>query len=105
MALGIHKYFKVGDIVKNPSIWGDKMLFVVYSLAGTSYNPELYVHFFGKPKTPKWKCNFSVSDTMLINSVERPFRKVKKEMLLRLVKKGHFEATREFIIRTHNKKN
>lgn len=101
--LGIHKYFQVGDIVKNPSVWGDKQLFIIYRMGGNDYYPELVVHFYGKPRTPKYKCNFGVGDTILVNSLNRPFRKVKKNMLLRLVKKGHFEATREFLIRTHNK--
>ena len=101
--LGIHKYFKEGDIVKNPDIWGDKQLFVVDKLSGNEYYPELGVHFFGRPPTPKWRCNFGVNDVILANSLNRPFKKVKKAMLLKLVRKKHFEAMREFIIRSHSK--
>ena len=46
MKENIWKYFKVGDIVKNPDVWGDK-LFVIYKKAGNAYCPEFYVYPYG----------------------------------------------------------
>lgn len=99
----IHKYFQVGDIVVNESIWGN-MLFIIHSFGGNTYLPEAYVHRYGKPNTTKHSCNWDIRETTLVDSPKRPFRKFKKELLLKLLKKGNVEAKREFIIRANKKK-
>jgi hypothetical protein len=99
----IHKYFRVDDIVANADIWGDA-LFVVHGFGGNAYLPELYVHRYGKPKTIANSCNWDVRDTELVNAPKRPFKKLKTNMLLKLIKKHNEEAKREFIIRTNIKR-
>lgn len=94
----IWKYFKVGDIVRNPEIWGKK-LFVIHGLGGNAYCPELYVHDYGSLKTPGRSCNFMVSMTKLYNAPKRPFRKLPKANLIKVMNKGNMEAKREFFIR------
>lgn len=95
----IHKYFKKGDIVKNEDIWGDE-LFVIHGFGGNSYNPELYVHFYGKIHNVANTCNFSVKMTKLVDSEKRPLKKIDKKILIRMIKKGNEEAKRELIMRS-----
>jgi len=95
----IHGYFKEGDIVKNESVWGD-ILFVIHGFHGNKYQPEFSVHFANKPICIKNTCNFTLSDTKLINSYRRPFIKLKKEVIIKLLSKGNIEAKRELIIRS-----
>lgn len=95
----VHKYFRIGDIVKNELIWG-KQLFVVHGFGGNAYLPELYVHFYGKPQTITNTCNFDLRDVMLIDSPKRPLKKMDKKIILKLLKNGNEEAKREFIIRS-----
>lgn len=98
----IHKYFRIGDIVRNEEIWG-KQLFVIHGFGGNYYLPEIYVHPFGKDKTVGNSCNWDVADTKLISCSKRPFRKLDKKVLIKLLKKGNEEAKREFIIRTRKR--
>lgn len=98
----IWKYFKIGDIVRNPEIWGKK-LFVIHGLGGNAYCPELYVHDYGCMKTPGRSCNFSVNMTKLYNAPKRPFRKLDKAMLIKVMNKGNIEAKREFFIRLNQR--
>lgn len=102
MKENIWKYFKVGDIVKNPDVWGDK-LFVIYKKAGNAYCPEFYVYPYGKDKSPGRMCIFAVSMTKLYNTNKRPFRKLSKPMLIKVMNKGNIEARREFFIRLNQK--
>ncbi len=98
MDKGIHKYFKVGDIVRNEEIWGNK-LFIVDRLFGNSYQPLLMVHPCGQNKTPGNMCNFALSMTKLVNCPKRPLRKIPQSTLIKLLKNGNVEAKREFIMR------
>ena len=95
----IHGYFKIGDIVKNESVWGD-ILFVIHGLHGNSYQALLSVHFRSKPINIKNTCNFKVTDTKLVNSYQRPFKNLSKDILLKVLAKGNIEAKRELIIRS-----
>lgn len=101
----IHKYFRLGDIVINYYIW-NKRLFVIRGFGGNSYCPEIYVRKY-KSKTIKKFCNWDVSDTKLIDSPKRPFKKLTKPKLLKLMKLGNEnireEIKREIIIRTNKK--
>ena len=98
MKKGIHKYFKVGDIVRNEDIWGKK-LFIVDKLFGNDYQPLLIVHPCGQKQSPGTMCNFVVSMTKLVNNPKRPLRKIPQITLVKLLQKGNLEAKREFIMR------
>lgn len=102
----IHRYFRLDDIVINEDIWG-KQLFVIHGFGGNWYLPELYVHRYGKPRTIGNSCNWDVRLTTLINSSHRPFKKLKKPQLLKLLKSGSDrvkeDIKREMLIRTNRK--
>ena len=102
MAKNVHGYYKIGDIVKNESVWGDK-LFEIHSLMGNSYSPRLLVCFLGKERNPKNTCLFPVSETKLISSNKRPLSKIKIDVLTKLIKAGNSEAKRELIMRSRKK--
>lgn len=103
----IHKYFHLGDIVINYEIW-DKHLFVIRGFGGNWYLPEIYVCRYGKPKKISNFCNWDVRCTSLIDSPNRPFKKLKKVQLVKLLKSGSEkvkeEIKREMIIRINKKK-
>lgn len=99
----VWKYFKHGDIVKDEYVWGDK-LFEVHSFHGNWYCPLMSVYMCGKPKTNRNMCNFDVRETKLITAPHRPFRKIPKKTLVKLMSKGNVEAKREFIMRINSKK-
>ena len=98
MEQNIHKYFKVGDIVRNEDIWG-KQLFIVDKLFGNAYQPLLIVHPYGKPKTVGTMCNFVLSMTKLIDCPKRPLKKIPQSTLIKLLRNGNVDAKREFIMR------
>lgn len=100
----VWKYFRHGDIVKDEYVWGNK-LFKVHSFHGNWYCPLMSVYMCGKPKTNGNMCNFDVRLTKLITSPHRPFRKIPKKTLVKLMSKGNVEAKREFIMRINSKKN
>lgn len=97
------KYFRVGDIVKNEDVWGDK-LFEISGFHGNWYCLLAHVYMCGKPKTNGNACNFDIRKTKLITSPNRPFRNVLQKTLRKLMSKGNIEAKREFIMRVNNKK-
>lgn len=94
----IWKYFKVGDLVRNEEVWGNR-LFIIDSFHGNWYLPLISVHPFGKENTVGNMCIFPVSETKLISSTKRPLRKLNKMTIIKLMKKGNVEAKREFLIR------
>ena len=100
----IWKYFKIGDIVKYPEIWGDDKIFQVYKLSGNSYSPILNVYFYNKPKTTSNLCNFDARKAKLYDSPRRPFRKLSLSNLVKIMNKGNVEAKREFLIRVQHKR-
>lgn len=102
--LKVHRYFRLGDVVGNKEIWGKK-LFIIHGFGGNDYLPELYVHPLGEKPTSGNSCNWKVCDTQLIQSQKRPLRKIKSEILIKLLKKGNAEAKREFILRNHKNTN
>lgn len=95
----VHKYFKIGDIVKCEVIWGNQ-LFIVHGFGGNTYLPELYVHFYGKPQTISNTCNFDLRITKLVDSNKRPLKKIDKKIIVRMIRKGNEEAKRELIMRS-----
>lgn len=100
----VWKYFKHGDIVRDSddSIWGKK-LFEVHSFHGNWYCPLMSVYFCGKPKTNGNMCNFDIREAKLITAPHRPFRKMNKKALIKLMGKGNVEARREFMMRVNTK--
>lgn len=95
----IYKYFRKGDIIRNEKIWGGQ-LFIIHGFGGNAYCPELYVHFYGKPKTVSNSCNFDLRMVKLIDADKRPLKKVDKKVIIKLIKRGNEEAKRELIMRS-----
>lgn len=95
----VHKYFKIGDIVKCEVIWGNQ-LFIVHGFGGNAYLPELYVHFYGKPQTISNTCNFDLRITKLVDSNKRLLKKIDKKIIVRMIRRGNEEAKRELIMRS-----
>lgn len=98
----INQYFKVGDTVRLPDVWG-KTLFVIDSFNGNSYLPLASVHFLKKPIANGNRCNFDIRDMMLINAPKRPLKNIDKKVLAKLYVKSNIEAKREFLIRKNNR--
>jgi len=100
----IWKYFKVGDIIRDgdDSIWGNK-LFEIHSFHGNAYLPLVSTYFAGKAKRIRNRCNFDIRTTKLIRAPHRPFKKIKKSVLIMLMNKGNIEAKREFMMRLNTK--
>ena len=91
--------FKKGDVVKCPSIWGDKYKFTIVGLFGNDYSPMAVCHMNGKPETPSNICNIDKRNLVLIGAIKRPMSKVMTSALERLAKRGIPEAIRELEIR------
>ena len=102
----IFKYFRIGDVIKDSadSIWGETK-FIIQSFHGNWYLPLVSALQYGKPNMNRYKCNFDVRLLRLVDSRNRPFRKLEKTKLIKLVSKGVTEAKRELLIRANNKKN
>ena len=71
---------------------------------GNSYCPILDVHPINRDKTNGNTYLFNVSMVKLVGAARRPLLKLKKDLLLKLMKKGNLEAKREFLIRVYYKK-
>lgn len=102
----VWKYFKRGDIVIDSpdSTWGNTK-FVITFFHGNWYCPLLSVNICGKfykSGRPERR-NMYVPDVRLINATKRPFRKMKKIPLLKLMGKGNIEAKREVMMRINTK--
>ena len=101
-----HSYFRIGDVVVNESIWGNR-LFIICAYGGSAYCPELHVRQRGKPLTNAYFCNWDVRTTKLVNAGARPLIKFDHSRLTRLMKIGSDkikeEAKREIIIRNNCK--
>lgn len=98
----VWRYFRRGDIVRCEEIWGKK-LFKVHSFHGNWYCPMMTVYECGKPKTNAHACNFCVTETKLITAPHRPFHRLPKKALVKLLIKGNEEAKRELIMRNNQK--
>lgn len=101
MRQSIYKHFRVGDIIICKPIWGDKK-FIVDKMYGNYYCPILDSHEFGKDRQISTTCLLNPNCCKLVDA-KRPFSKLKKELLLKLLKQGNIEAKREFEIRIYNK--
>ena len=100
----IHKYFRLGDVVINETIWGVKP-FIIHGFGGNRYCPELYVH--NKGDAVKGSCIWDVRLTKLVDSNRRPFKNLKKDELSKLFKNSKEsvkkEIEREIIIRINKR--
>jgi len=94
------RYFKIGDVVTNETSFGKKKRFVIISMRGNSYCPLIDVHPIFKEKVV---CTFIPSLMKLVDSPNRPFRRLKRDVLLKVNKKGNVEAKREITMRLYNK--
>ena len=99
----IFKYFKVGDYVINKEIWDSKKKFIIDKMYGNAYCPILDVHPAYESKTNGNTCLFTVSMTKLVGASKRPLAKLKKDIIMKMMRKGNVEAKREFLIRAYNK--
>lgn len=91
--------FKKGDVVKCPSIWGDKTTFVIENFWGNNYCRMAYSQMRGKPDVARYKCNLNTCDIWLIDARMRPLRKLTVTQLEMLQGRGNKEAERELFIR------
>ena len=102
----IQNYFKTGDIIRDSedSIWGNT-LFKIIGFHGNDYCPMVITNICGKfyPSGKPQLCNLDIRKVRLFNSANRPLRKMKKAVLLKLLAKGNLEAKREFKIRVNTK--
>lgn len=103
MKMGIFRYFKVGDIVRDApnSVWGDK-LFEIKNFHGNAYLPLASAYFVGKPKTNTNMVNLDLRKIKLMSAPKRPLKNINEKTLVNLIKKGNIEAEREFLIRINN---
>ena len=97
----IWNVFKVGDIVKYPDVWGDR-LFQIYKLTGNAYLPELNVLEYHLPCRNSNRCIFNANNVKLYDAPQRPFRKLSRCNLIKIMNNGNIEAKREFLIRVQN---
>ena len=98
------RFFKVGDIVINEYVCGKRKKFVIDTMYGNDYCPLIETHAILEEKKVKNTFIFVASMVKLVNAQQRPLRRLKKEALLRMNKKGVVEAKREIMIRLYNDK-
>lgn len=91
--------FKLGDTVKSPEIWGDKMRFNVIGFMNGGRYRIVICQMCGKPETNSNKCNIIERDLVLVDAIKRPFRNIAYKQLEVLLKRGISEAIREIEIR------
>lgn len=95
-------YFKVGDVVKCPSIWGEKITFTIVGFWGNEYCTMSVVRINGKSDSIANKCNIDLRELVLVGALKRPMIRLPQAQLMKLISKHVTEAKREFLIRKHN---
>lgn len=99
-------YLKPGDIVKDfkGSIWKDTTFEITF-FHGNWYCPLVLTNICGRyyPNGNPERCNLYAREVRLVDAPKRPFRKLNKVTLCKLVAKGNIEAKREFKIRVNTK--
>lgn len=102
----VWRYFKRGDIVRDSedSTWG-KTLFRITYFHGNWYCPMVSTEIVGKyyPSGKPQRCNLDVRFIKLISTSKRPYKKLPKKVLIKMMNKGNLEAKREFMIRLNTK--
>lgn len=99
-------YLRLGDIVKDfkGSIFFNTTFEIIF-FHGNCYCPMISTNICDKyyrNGNPK-KCNLDARNVRLVDAPKRPFRKLNKVTLCKLVAKGNIEAKREFKIRVNTK--
>nr|DAZ08269.1 MAG TPA: hypothetical protein [Caudoviricetes sp.] len=97
------RYFKIGDIVTDPEVWG-RTTFVIRSFHGNDYCPLIAAESLKPIRGKRIRVNLGVPETRLVNAPKRPLMKIADDTLRRLVRKST-EARRELLIRTYRKQN
>lgn len=92
-------YFKIGDTVTSPGIWGNRVQFTILRFLGNDYCPIAYVQMHGKPETIGNHCNIDIRDLVLIDAIKRPMRNVDQAVLCKMAERHVAEAEREILIR------
>ena len=95
-------YFKIGDVVKCPAIWGETTTFTIVSFWGNEYCPMSVAQMNGKSDSIANKCNIDLRDLVLVGAMKRPMIRLPQAQLIKLMSKHVTEAKREFLIRKHN---
>lgn len=90
---------RIGDIVKCPDIWGNKVIFRVEGFFGNDYCKVAVCQMNGKPKTIGNRCNIEIRDIVLVGASKRPMRNISYSKLQDLCKRQISEAIRERQIR------
>lgn len=98
--LELHK----GDIVLDMqgSSWGNTK-FMIEEFHGCKNLRLAWAHQLYKPNMNKYHCNLIVGLVRLVDSMDRPMRKLNKVVLIKLMNKGIMEARREFMMRVNSK--
>jgi len=102
----IWRYLKKGDIIMDSktSCWGN-LKFEIYDFHGNWYCPLVSSYIIGKNYSSGRRdmCNLDARYVRLIGAVNRPFFKLNKISLAKLIAKGNIEAKRELKIRINLK--
>lgn len=97
------RFFKVGDVIKCPKLFGKK-LFTIIALMGNEYCPMLHCYYSDKENTMANRVNIYEPLAELFIAKNRALKKIDKVMLLKLVAKKNVEARRELKMRINLKK-
>lgn len=97
------RFFKVGDVIKCPKIFGKK-LFTITVLLGNEYCPMLLCYYSDKENTRANIVNIYEPLAELFIAKNRPLKRLDKITLLKLVAKKNVEARRELKVRINLKK-
>lgn len=92
------KYFKLGDLVADPEVWGN-LIFRVTKFHGNNYCPLMSAESVRLYKGRILKVNLGVEEARLVNAPKRPFQKLKDKTVLKLSAVNK-EALRELLIRS-----
>lgn len=91
-----YKYFKSGDTVLFPDVWGRKKRFLIQCFLGLKNEMAHATDADGR------EYNLVADKMLLVDAVKRPFGNIPLKKLLRLVKLNA-EAKRELKIRNNSK--
>lgn len=97
------KLLKVGDIFieKNST---SKKKFVVNKFFGSEYLVMVSCYSIKKNNSNANLMNIPLNEILLIDSNYRPYKKLDKRFLMKMIKNKNLEAKREFIIRNNSLK-
>lgn len=97
------KYFRIGDVVADPEVWG-RTTFVIRAFHGNDYCPLITGESLKPIRGRRIRVNLGVGETRLVNAPKRPLMKIPDGTLVRLAGKS-VEARRELLIRSYRKQH